>query len=218
MTLTKHNPFHQDGSVLIVSLILLLILTVIGVSSINNIGMNERMAGNYKDHDLAFQAAESALAAGEKEAEGLAGIFLGAGLDEITDYFTCSDSKSNCFTPTCLEGLCFNGSYPAISSGGSSAGICSPSNPATPLWETPSTWTTAGKAAIHTSQLTGLAEKPKYIIEFKCYVLADPQVPASTSGPNYGTDWAYMFRITALGTGSTLQSKAMVQSTFKVLR
>lgn len=208
----------QQGSVLIVSLILLLILTITGVSSINNIGMNERMAGNYKDHDLAFQAAEAALFAGETKAASVAGILAGAGLDKVTDFFSCSDASSNCFTNTCLSGLCFTGSYPAMSSGGSSAGICTANNPSPSLWKTNATWTTSGRAFEHNSNLSGLAEKPKYIIEFMCYIQADPEVPASTSGPTYGSDWAYMFRITALGTGSSSQSKAMVQSTFKVLR
>ena len=44
----------QRGSVLIVSLILLLILTLVGVTAMNMTSMEERMAGNYRDHQLAF--------------------------------------------------------------------------------------------------------------------------------------------------------------------
>jgi type IV pilus assembly protein PilX len=216
---TKHR---QTGSVLIVSLIMLLILTVIGVTSITNIGTNEKMAGNYKDHDLAFQAAEAALAAGEERAESIAGILMAAendtNKDKITSYFSCTAANSNCFTNVCLEGLCFTGTFPAPSTGGSTAGICTPGGAANKLWKIPATWTTATRAASYNTPLVGIAEDPKYIIEFMCYTLENPEIPASTTPPTYGTDWAYMFRITALGTGSSLNSRAMVQSTYKVER
>lgn len=51
----------QSGVVLVVSLILLLLLSIIGVSISQNSGLEERMAGNSRDKNLAFQAAESAL-------------------------------------------------------------------------------------------------------------------------------------------------------------
>jgi type IV pilus assembly protein PilX len=52
---------HQSGAVLIVSLIMLLLLTLIGASSIQTTSLEEKMAGNLRDRNLAFQAAESAL-------------------------------------------------------------------------------------------------------------------------------------------------------------
>ena len=58
---------HQSGVVLLVSLIMLLLLTLIGISGTQGTGQQERMAGNMKDRNLAFQAAEAALAEGESE-------------------------------------------------------------------------------------------------------------------------------------------------------
>lgn len=55
----------QDGAALLIALIMLLILTVGGVTSMRNSTMQERMAGNMRDRELAFQAAERALRAGE---------------------------------------------------------------------------------------------------------------------------------------------------------
>lgn len=57
----------QQGAVLIVSLIMLLLLTVIGVSSMRGVTMQERMAGNLKEQYRSFQAAESALRLAEQE-------------------------------------------------------------------------------------------------------------------------------------------------------
>jgi len=56
----------QAGAVLIVSLVLLLVLTILGVAGVQNTTMEERMAGNYRDRFSAFQAAEAALRIGER--------------------------------------------------------------------------------------------------------------------------------------------------------
>jgi type IV pilus assembly protein PilX len=49
------------GSVLVTSLILLLVMTLLGLSAMQTSLMEETMAGNARDHNLAFQAAEAAL-------------------------------------------------------------------------------------------------------------------------------------------------------------
>ena len=56
---------HQKGAVLIVSLIILLMLTLIGLSAIQSTSLEEKMAGNYRDQNLSFQAAETTLREGE---------------------------------------------------------------------------------------------------------------------------------------------------------
>lgn len=52
---------NQGGAILIVALIMLLLLTVIGLSSIRGTTLQERMAGNSRDESLAFQASETAM-------------------------------------------------------------------------------------------------------------------------------------------------------------
>jgi len=54
-------PRRQQGAVLIISLMFLLIMTLIGVTAMQSTTMEEKMAGNVRDHNLAFQAAEAAL-------------------------------------------------------------------------------------------------------------------------------------------------------------
>ncbi|MES2673267.1 MAG: PilX N-terminal domain-containing pilus assembly protein [Pseudomonadota bacterium] len=58
-------PVKERGAVLIVGLIMLLLLTVIGLASIRGSDMQERMAGNMRDRNIGFQAAEAALRTGE---------------------------------------------------------------------------------------------------------------------------------------------------------
>ena len=56
---------HQSGAVLIISLVMLLLLTIIGISGTQTSSLEEKMAGNMRDKNLAFQAAESALIVAE---------------------------------------------------------------------------------------------------------------------------------------------------------
>ena len=63
---------HKEGAVPIISLIMLLLLTIIGVTAIQTTSLEEKMAGNMRDQNLAFQAAESALRVGETETATIA--------------------------------------------------------------------------------------------------------------------------------------------------
>lgn len=58
--------YHQCGAVLFISLIMLLVMTLIGVTGMQNSSMEEKMVSNVRNIDLSFQAAEAAL----REAEG----------------------------------------------------------------------------------------------------------------------------------------------------
>ena len=55
---------RQQGSVLIIALVFLLVMTMIGTIAMQGTTQQERMAGNYWDRNLAFQAAEAALSRG----------------------------------------------------------------------------------------------------------------------------------------------------------
>lgn len=60
----------QSGIALITGLIFLVLLTIIGVTAMQTTMLEERMAGNLRDENLAFQAAEAALRAGESYLQG----------------------------------------------------------------------------------------------------------------------------------------------------
>ncbi|MAY42817.1 MULTISPECIES: PilX N-terminal domain-containing pilus assembly protein [unclassified Neptuniibacter] len=58
----------QKGAVLIVALIFLVVLSLIGVSSMQGTTMQETMSGNLRDQYSAFNAAEAGLREGERQA------------------------------------------------------------------------------------------------------------------------------------------------------
>jgi type IV pilus assembly protein PilX len=52
---------RSQGVVLIIALFVLVAITLLSVASMESLGLGERMAGNFKDRQLAFQAAEATL-------------------------------------------------------------------------------------------------------------------------------------------------------------
>jgi type IV pilus assembly protein PilX len=79
----KHNCLNNDrGAALITGLVLLVIMTLIGVTAMQTSTLEERMAGNFEQSDLAFQAAE----AGLRDAENwIASQVAGGGLPAFND-------------------------------------------------------------------------------------------------------------------------------------
>lgn len=63
--------------VLIIALIFLMLLCILALSSMQSVNMQEKMAGNYKDNQVAFQAAEAALRNGEELVRNNTLIFNG---------------------------------------------------------------------------------------------------------------------------------------------
>ncbi|CAA0109395.1 Uncharacterised protein [Zhongshania aliphaticivorans] len=90
---------HQRGAALIVSLVFLLILTIVSAASMQSATLQERMAGNAKDINMAFQASEAALRAAEAQLSQVnVGTFDGSnGL-----FLSCADptdTRTACIEP-----------------------------------------------------------------------------------------------------------------------
>lgn len=65
------NIKQQSGVVLFISLVMLLILTVLGLSSVQSTSMQLLMSRNARDAELAFQSAETAIILAEQYIETL---------------------------------------------------------------------------------------------------------------------------------------------------
>ncbi|MEW6590156.1 MAG: PilX N-terminal domain-containing pilus assembly protein [Pseudomonadota bacterium] len=70
---------RQRGVALITGLILMVVLTLLTIAAMRTTTLEELMARNARDRDLAFQAAEAALRAGEEELNGAVPPTLVAG-------------------------------------------------------------------------------------------------------------------------------------------
>jgi type IV pilus assembly protein PilX len=89
------NGRRQRGVALFISLVLLLVLTIIGVSSVQTTTLETRMARNEHDTLLAFQSAESALRDAENFLEGVVttAIFTDAGGNGLWTVSDLGDSN-----------------------------------------------------------------------------------------------------------------------------
>jgi len=63
--MTSASIGKDRGSALIIAMVILLVMTLIGITSMGTSIMEEKMAGSMASRNLAFQAAESALRQGE---------------------------------------------------------------------------------------------------------------------------------------------------------
>ncbi len=180
--------YREQGSVLLVSLVLLLIMTVAGLTSIRLSGLEEKMTGNFYDQQKAFHAAEVALL-------------------EAENHIDKNLFSLNVFNADCTEGYCFSGNDR------SDAGNCSLGS-STP-WSNDSTWQNSALHRTTTFDIDGITSQAKYIIEFRCYIPKNNDGPMPDPA-NQG-EWAMFFRVTALATGGSDSTRVMLQSSYKLL-
>jgi type IV pilus assembly protein PilX len=90
---------RQQGSTLVISLMILIVMTLIGLTGIASSTLEEKMAGNTRDQAVAFQAAEAALRNGESYYDAIvspAAAFDGSnpGLYDIGDLPDVNDNNT----------------------------------------------------------------------------------------------------------------------------
>ena len=199
---------YQKGNTLIVSLVILLAVSIVGVSSISGVSLNQKMATNFRDNDLAFQAAEAALVEGESIAHN---IFENKSPTLIRNFD--KNCKSDCFpTSGCSSGLCFSGTY-------DTSGVYDPdsecvlNNTGVRPAETRATWTDAKLHRESVVEFTRLAEKPKFIIEFLCFAQKDP---AAENIKDFGKLTNYVVRVSSYAKGSSKDSEVVLQSVLHI--
>jgi type IV pilus assembly protein PilX len=87
-TISIHaSPSRQKGAALAVGLVFLIALALLGIGAMSINAMEERMAGNSRDINLAFQAAESALR--DAELDVLKNITPASGFDSACTNGLC---------------------------------------------------------------------------------------------------------------------------------
>ena len=75
----NRNAARQSGAILIVALVMLVVLTLLGVTAMNTTSLQERIASNTQEQVHAFQAAETGLnqAFADNLAFDISGVYTG---------------------------------------------------------------------------------------------------------------------------------------------
>lgn len=137
----KSAPVREQGVVLIISLFILLAITLLAVGFMETLGLDERMAGNFKDRQLAFQAGEAAL----RDAEQLI-------LSNTTGPF--NPLRPGDFSANCANALC-----------ASSVGSPRFTSFTEADWTGTKTRTYGSQSGA--SALAAVASQPRYVIEYQ---------------------------------------------------
>lgn len=199
---------RQSGTALIVSLIILAVVTLLGVTSMQSSNTELKLAASQRDRGVAFEAAEAALAIVEKNL---------ADDPPQRDKLFSTCSGTGCFATNCAGGLCFDGSY-LISDSEFACEVADYAGTSRRInfWSDPNldVWITENRH--QTVKIDNLKTDVKYIVEFLCYVPRDNETPFSEkTGEN--NNGAPLFRVTALAEGNGGRAAVALQSTYKVL-
>jgi type IV pilus assembly protein PilX len=192
---------QQSGAVLIVSLIFLLVMTALGVTSVQVTSLEEKMVGNTRERSVAFQAAESALKEGESLIENpvtlaaltfpttVGGTSTQAGIYRSD---SAAPSLSTCASPCSLQKAYLLDEFWTNSV-----------NYRTYMDTNNDGVADVDKNGDGTPDVNafGVANTPKYVIE----KLTEAPAPPLTGS---------YYRITAWGVGGTADSVVIVQSTY----
>lgn len=111
---TTMRTIAQKGSVLIVSMLILLVLTLIGVTAMGTSALEEKMAGNSRDQDLAFQAAEAALKDAETFLDGIVATGGFTGVNGLYPNVSPGPDINNPVTWNATNSRVYTGTLPNI--------------------------------------------------------------------------------------------------------
>jgi type IV pilus assembly protein PilX len=182
----------QRGAALVTSLLLLLVLTIIGVTAMQMTRMQERMSGNARDLNLAFQGAEAAVRDGE------ALIRVQPGTPDNCSTLPCEFWQANLALMTTPETRDWNTWWRVYANEYEDAG----GNPDAPIRDMPQ-----------------LAEDPRYVVQYITRV-PDSLTVGEGGGAPPGRDF-YQVTGRSLGgvpvptaTGQPNPAMVVVQSTF----
>lgn len=183
-----HTPSSARGAALIVALILLVIITILGVTSMRGTTLQERMSANMYDRSLAFQGDEAALRAIEAQVR-----VLGNYPADLPD---AQYVDNVCQAAPCVNGYCAR-----------------PDAECLDRWKNPAFtgWTPLPTALLAANALGALAVRPDFFVErmgtANNWTSCDQKVPMH---PNcQGERFRATVRSTANGRATT-----MLQITF----
>lgn len=160
----------QRGAALVVSLVILLVMTIIGITAMRSSTLEEKMAGNAQRNEVAFQLAQSALRQAEGWIMGSASSGLGSSL-ALTDFYQKSSLCPTGATAPCE--LWQSGELPAS--------VATQGNG----W-----WTSNGRKYTKSLTVNGTTYDAYYVIEH----LTDR---VNVSKPGYPPEYS-LFRIVAV--------------------
>lgn len=204
-------PMRERGLSLIVILLLLVVVSMLGIASMQVVMMTERGARNDRDLQLAWQSAESALVEAEFDLTG-PNAYSGNRLNNIQSGPTFPDE--GCFDVGTWRGFCAGETTvgSAIKPTWLAVDLSANDSPAVPL----GLFTNRNFSAAGAANGVGLqpALAPRYLIEDISYLDRQKTRQVGSSYAPPGTD-GHLYRITAIGFGPRRDVQAVLQMVYR---
>lgn len=197
------TKYHQKGAILIVGLIVLLLMTLLGLSVMSGNAMEEKMAGNERDRQIAFQAAEAALREGERLVDQNSGW-------------------QSLVRDDCANGYCKSMKLDTNYAASIGASSCS-ANSLQERWVdilgctgSLNVWSTANRHRTYsTSVYNEVKSSAMYIIELVGNYIEPPNDITTCPNVMISDICPDVFRVTSVGIGGTSGTRVVLQSTYK---
>ena len=186
----RHN---QQGALLILTLVILLVVSMLGMSTIDTSGLEMKMSSNSRTQQLAFEAAEYTLSWVENDI-AVAGYFSPASITNV-------GCTAICFSPACSNGYCFGGANPEH---WDNCTVGSGDEP----YEDGALWAD-GSGKYKLLDIPNSDVVAKYIVEFGCYTRL------SSASEKSEFNFTPMYRITAYTVSEGGKARAMLRSTIR---
>ncbi len=191
-------PQKQLGAVFVTSLVFLVVITLLGVTAMKTATMEERMAGNLRDRNLALQAAEMGLRYAEQHIRDN---------DPATNVPNPIDGVTG-FDTACTGGYCYYGAG-ALAPGEPGAAVadaawityCTPNCPL--IYTVGTVFNTNGIPYTAPALPAGVLAPPTYLIE------GIQKIPAGSSSVRY------YYRITVRAQGAQPGTVVQLQEIYR---
>jgi type IV pilus assembly protein PilX len=183
MSLRPSTPRPQRGVVLVIGLIILVVMTILGITAMQTTLVEEKMAGNLRDKDVAFRAAEAGLQ------EGLTYLNRQAEPPEV----------NAAGTQNVWPGCTLNDGDTCVGKG--SVGVLETAGQAVD-YDDATSW----GAGVASDPLAGVAAQPRIAIEHQYVPPLDVEAAALGRGVHFYT-------VSALGYGASPTTKVLLQAT-----
>lgn len=183
------GPTRQRGISLVTTLLFMLAALVLGVSVMGVNVMQERMLGNAKDRDLAFQAAEATLRDGE--------------LDVMSNL-----TQTSAFNDACISGLCTAPTQRATVSP-----LPVHLQPGFSWIPADGKVRTYGQMSLLPA-IPSVVAQPTYVVENLGVMGCGVGCGGNENGSAAGETKRYTYRITARANGARAETVVMLQSVF----
>ena len=198
--LQMQYPARQRGSLMVATLLILLVISLLGMASVDSTGLEMKMSSNSRVLQQVFEAAEYTLSWVENNMKAT-NYFTNA---QISNGATGGSCGAVCFTNTCTNGYCFSGSNPTVAASCALAAYTTEPSADSTLWAN-------GSGRYKTLAIPGTALTTKYIIEYRCF---NAKTPGTAMLP---ANYIAVYRITTLATGEDGRSRVMLRSTVRAL-